>query len=109
MFRAIDSQASSRSNLTPELLKLFRENDRLCPHFHMSIQSANTRVLAGMKRKYTADDVEWALNAIAETTPGAFVGMDVIVGFPGETEEEFADTYARLERTPLDAHSRVPI
>ena len=86
--------------LTPELLKLYRENDRLCPHFHMSIQSANTRVLAGMKRKYTADDVEWALNAIAETTPGAFVGMDVIVGFPGETEEEFADTYARLERTP---------
>ena len=86
--------------LTPELLALYREHDRLCPHFHMSIQSANTRVLAGMKRQYTAEQVEWALHAIRETRPGAFIGMDVIVGFPGETDEEFADTYARLERTP---------
>jgi threonylcarbamoyladenosine tRNA methylthiotransferase MtaB len=86
--------------LTPELLTLYRGNDRLCPHFHMSIQSANTRVLGGMKRNYSAEQVEWALHAIAENKPGAFVGMDVIVGFPGETEEEFADTYARLERTP---------
>ena len=86
--------------LTPELLALYRENDRLCSHFHMSIQSANTRVLGGMKRQYTAEQVEWALNAIREVRPNAFIGMDVIVGFPGETEEESADTYARLERTP---------
>ncbi len=86
--------------LTPELLKLYSQTDRLCPHFHMSIQSANTRVLGAMKRKYTAQDVEWSLNAIRENVPGSFVGMDVIVGFPGETEEEFADTYQRLEQTP---------
>ncbi|NNV04717.1 radical SAM protein, partial [Brevibacillus sp. MCWH] len=47
--------------LTPELLALYK-NKRMCPHFHMSIQSANTRVLAGMKRKYTAQDVEDALS-----------------------------------------------
>lgn len=85
--------------LTPEVLALYR-NDRMCPHFHMSIQSANTRVLSGMRRKYDAESVEHALGAIAREVPGAFVGMDVIAGFPGETEEEFADTYERLARLP---------
>jgi threonylcarbamoyladenosine tRNA methylthiotransferase MtaB len=86
--------------LTPELIALYKSTDRLCPHFHMSIQSANTKVLAGMKRKYDAASVEWALTTIATEIPGAFVGMDVIVGFPGETEEEFADTFERLEKLP---------
>ncbi len=85
--------------LTAELMALF-ENPRLCPHFHMSIQSANTEVLAGMRRRYTADDVEAALTKIRAQLPNAFIGMDVIVGFPGETAEHFADTYERLERLP---------
>ncbi len=85
--------------LTPEILKLFR-SERMCPHFHMSIQSANTRVLAAMRRKYDAQAVEDSLNAIAEVVPGAFVGIDVIAGFPGETDEEFAETYERLARLP---------
>ena len=85
--------------LTPELLALYK-NKRMCPHFHMSIQSANTRVLSAMKRKYTAQDVETALLAIQREVPGAFVGMDVIAGFPGETEDEFLDTYERLARLP---------
>ncbi|MES2965901.1 MAG: tRNA (N(6)-L-threonylcarbamoyladenosine(37)-C(2))-methylthiotransferase MtaB [Bdellovibrionota bacterium] len=85
--------------LTPEVLALYR-NDRMCPHFHMSIQSANTRVLSAMRRHYDAEAVETALNAISEQIPGAFVGMDVIAGFPGETDDEFADTYERLARLP---------
>jgi threonylcarbamoyladenosine tRNA methylthiotransferase MtaB len=87
--------------LTPELLAVYRESHgRLCPHFHMSIQSANTRVLSAMKRKYSAEAVENSLFAIREQLPNAFIGMDVITGFPGETEDEFADTYQRLERLP---------
>ncbi len=85
--------------LTPRLLALFK-NPRLCPHFHMSIQSANSRILKAMKRQYTADDVEFALGQIAQSVPQAFVGMDVIAGFPGESEDEFEDTYRRLERLP---------
>jgi threonylcarbamoyladenosine tRNA methylthiotransferase MtaB len=86
--------------LTDQLLALYHLSDRLCRHFHMSIQSANTKVLSLMKRRYTAEDVESALLRIAKSVPGAFVGMDVIVGFPGEGEQEFADTYERLERLP---------
>lgn len=85
--------------LTPEILALYK-NPRLCPHFHMSIQSANTRVLAAMRRRYDAQAVEDSLNAIAREVPGAFVGMDVIAGFPGETDDEFADTFERLARLP---------
>ncbi len=85
--------------LSPGILALYRD-ERMCRHFHMSIQSANTRVLQVMRRKYDAEAVEWSLQTIAAEVPGAFVGMDVIVGFPGETEDEFADTYERLARLP---------
>lgn len=85
--------------LTPELMALY-QNKRMCPHFHMSIQSANSQVLKAMRRNYDAEAVERSLKLITETVPNAFVGMDVIVGFPGETDEEFADTYERLARLP---------
>lgn len=81
--------------LTPRLLELFA-SPRLCPHFHMSIQSANTRVLHAMKRKYGQAEVLDAFARIEKQLPHAFVGMDVIAGFPGETEEEFEDTYRAL-------------
>jgi len=85
--------------LTDELLELYADS-RMCPHFHMSIQSAQTKVLSDMKRKYTAEEVERSLRLIAERVPGAYVGMDVIAGFPGETQDEFAETYERLSSLP---------
>ena len=85
--------------LTPELIALYSD-ERMCRHFHMSIQSANTRVLHAMRRQYDATAVEEALLMIQEKVPGSFVGMDVIAGFSGETEEEFLDTYERLQRLP---------
>lgn len=85
--------------VSDRLLDLYQDS-RLCPHFHMSIQSANTEVLHGMKRKYTQADVQRSLQAIAEKVPGSFVGMDVIVGFPTETEAHFQDTFRTLESLP---------
>jgi threonylcarbamoyladenosine tRNA methylthiotransferase MtaB len=85
--------------LTDRLLALY-ESERMCRHFHMSIQSATTSTLQRMKRQYTADDVERALRAIQEKVPGAYVGMDVIAGFVGETEEDFQDTFLRLAQLP---------
>ncbi len=85
--------------LTPRLLSLFKASDKLCPHFHMSIQSAHTGTLAAMKRKYTAGDVIDCFQRIKTELPHAFVGMDVIVGFPGETEQDFLTTYQNLERS----------
>lgn len=85
--------------VTDRLLDLY-QNPRMCPHFHMSIQSAETETLKQMKRQYTQEDVQIALNKIAERVPNAFVGMDVIVGFPTETEEQFEETYKTLAELP---------
>jgi threonylcarbamoyladenosine tRNA methylthiotransferase MtaB len=85
--------------LTEKLMSLFK-NPRLCPHFHMSLQSLSTPVLQGMRRKYTAEQVGAALRWIVHDVPGAFVGLDVIVGFPGETETLFDETLENLRAWP---------
>jgi threonylcarbamoyladenosine tRNA methylthiotransferase MtaB len=85
--------------VTPRLLELYSD-DRLCPHFHMSIQSANSSVLEKMKRQYSQREVIESLQAIQRKLPKAFVGMDVITGFPTETEADFEDTYKTLSELP---------
>ncbi|MGZ3796989.1 MAG: tRNA (N(6)-L-threonylcarbamoyladenosine(37)-C(2))-methylthiotransferase MtaB [Pseudobdellovibrionaceae bacterium] len=85
--------------LSERLLDLYQE-EKMCPHFHMSIQSANTDVLSQMKRKYTQAEVAHSLNQIHKRVKNAFVGMDVIVGFPTETQEQFEDTYLTLAELP---------
>lgn len=85
--------------VSDRLLELYQDS-RLCPHFHMSIQSANTDVLFHMKRKYSQDDVKMSLRRISEKVPGSFVGMDVITGFPTETAEQFEDTFKTLSDLP---------
>ena len=83
-----------------ERLLDFYSDARMCRHFHMSIQSANSRVLEQMKRRYTAQDVARSLSWVDKVVPGAFVGMDVIAGFPGETKEEFLATKELLASHP---------
>lgn len=88
------------AEIPDSLLELMAKDPRLCPHLHVSLQSANSRVLEGMKRGYRAAEVEDRLRAIHRVLPHAYVGMDVIAGFPGETDEEFEDSFARLEGLP---------
>ena len=85
--------------LTEELLECY-EDPRMCPHFHLSIQSASSPVLKAMKRKYGRREVERAFFLIQRKVPGAFVGMDVIAGFPDETENCFEETYNVLRDSP---------
>jgi threonylcarbamoyladenosine tRNA methylthiotransferase MtaB len=85
--------------LSNRMLELYQDS-RLCPHFHMSIQSAETETLRMMKRKYTEVEVIQALEKIDKLVPNAFVGMDVIAGFPSETEAQFERTFENLACTP---------
>jgi len=84
--------------ISERMISLF-QNERLCSHFHMSIQSADTEVLFNMKRKYTQQEVVDSLHNISKIK-NVFVGMDVIAGFPTETEEQFENTYKCLSETP---------
>lgn len=88
------------AEIPDRLLALMEAEPRLCPHFHVSLQSAHGRVLQAMKRAYGPAEIEDRLLAIARRLPHAYVGMDVIAGFPGETEQEFAEGLALLERLP---------
>lgn len=88
------------AEIPSRLIDLMVANARLCPHFHVSMQSASSSVLKAMKRHYDAVKAEGCLNEIKAKLPHAFIGMDIIAGFPGESDEEFAESYALLERTP---------
>lgn len=88
------------AEIPDRLLALMELNPRLCPHFHVSLQSASSRVLEAMKRGYDSAAIEDRLMAIARRLPHAYVGMDLIAGFPGETDGEFEEGFRLLERQP---------
>lgn len=70
---------------------------KICPHFHLSLQSGCTETLKRMNRRYTAEEFKKATKLIREYFKEPMLTADVIVGFPGETEEEFNETYKFLE------------
>ncbi len=80
--------------ITEEFLQRAAAVSCLCPHFHLSLQSGSDAVLRRMNRRYTADGYLRALADIRRVFPTACFTTDVIAGFPGETEEEFAETAA---------------
>jgi threonylcarbamoyladenosine tRNA methylthiotransferase MtaB len=85
--------------LSDRILELSK-NPRFCSHFHMSVQSVNTKILKRMKRNYTKEDVLDSFKRAKSVDSKTFIGMDVIVGFPGETEEDFKETYEALKNSP---------
>jgi len=78
--------------ISPELIGLWHEK-RLCPHFHLSLQSGSDGVLNRMKRRYSLSDYQWAVSLIRGIVPEVAITTDIIVGFPGETEAEFEQSY----------------
>ena len=75
--------------------------DKVCKHFHLSLQSGCDAVLKRMNRKYTTHEYEEKVNMLRLAFPNVSITTDVIVGFPGETEEEFNETYEYLKRIKL--------
>lgn len=87
------------SSLDPDLvtrqqIARFAAVDKLCPQFHLSLQSGSKGTLARMRRPYNPDQYRQAADALRAAMPGATLTTDIIVGFPGETEDEFAESLA---------------
>ena len=78
--------------ITREFLEGIKNIPEMCPHFHLSLQSGSTTVLKRMNRKYTAEEYKAGCDLIREYFEHPAITTDVIVGFPGETEEEFEET-----------------
>ena len=83
--------------ITDEIIELCAKSSKFVPHFHIPLQSGSTRILGLMRRRYTAERYRERIAKIRELMPDSFLGVDVIVGFPGEGEEEFMETYRLLE------------
>lgn len=69
-------------------------HERICPHFHLSVQSGSDRILALMRRPYTASMVHQAANRLRSVKENPFIACDIITGFPSETDEDFEQTFA---------------
>lgn len=83
--------------ITDEIIEFCAQSPKFVPHFHIPLQSGSTRILGLMRRRYTAERYRERITKIRELMPDSFLGVDVIVGFPGEGEEEFMETYRLLE------------
>ncbi|MBF8456680.1 tRNA (N(6)-L-threonylcarbamoyladenosine(37)-C(2))-methylthiotransferase MtaB [Kaistella sp. G5-32] len=94
------------SSIEPNLLKdesidLVAQSKSFVPHFHMPLQSGSDDLLKKMKRRYLTSLYQNRINKIHEVMPDCCIGVDVIVGFPGETEEKFLETYNFLNQLPI--------
>ena len=94
------------SSIEPNLLKdetiqFVAKSKRFVPHFHIPLQSGSNKMLGLMKRRYQREIYTDRVNSIKKHMPNACIGVDVIVGFPGETEEHFKETYDYLNALPI--------
>lgn len=87
--------------VTPDLIRLLADSSRFCRHLHLPLQSGDERVLRRMRRGHTAAAFRSLVERLVATVPGIAVTGDVIVGFPGEDEDAFRNTYELLEDLPL--------
>jgi threonylcarbamoyladenosine tRNA methylthiotransferase MtaB len=86
---------------TPELIEIVTGSPVVAPHFHIPLQSGSTRVLRLMRRPYDARMYRALVERLAAARPGLGLGADVIAGFPGESEQDFAETKACVEALPF--------
>jgi tRNA-2-methylthio-N6-dimethylallyladenosine synthase len=94
---------SHPKDASQKLFETMARCEKVAPHFHLPFQSGSTRVLAAMNRRYTREGYLEKVAALRALIPHIVLTSDVIVGFPGETQEEFEETYSLIEQVKFDA------
>lgn len=87
--------------LSNEIIDFVSQSAKFMPHFHIPLQSGSNKILKMMRRKYLKELYSERVARIKEKMPHACIGVDVIVGFPGETDEDFMETYRFLNELPV--------
>ncbi|MBQ3510052.1 MAG: tRNA (N6-isopentenyl adenosine(37)-C2)-methylthiotransferase MiaB [Peptococcaceae bacterium] len=101
--RRIRYMTSHPKDLTEELVKTIAESSKVVDHFHLPVQSGSTRILEQMNRRYTKEDYLHRVEIIRKYMPDACITTDIIVGFPGETEEDFLETVDLVKQVKFDS------
>ncbi|WP_432630521.1 tRNA (N6-isopentenyl adenosine(37)-C2)-methylthiotransferase MiaB [Brotaphodocola sp.] len=94
---------SHPKDLSDELILAMKECDKVCAHLHLPLQSGSSRILKAMNRRYTKEDYLNLVERIREAMPEISLTTDIIVGFPGETEEDFEETLDVVRRVRFDS------
>lgn len=87
--------------LMDSIIELAANSKKICNHFHIPLQSGSNTILKSMQRRYKTEDYSRLITKIKQQIPDAGIGVDVIVGYPGETENEFMETYNFLHQLPI--------
>lgn len=87
--------------ISDKMIELVANSEKLCNHFHIPLQSGSQRILNAMQRRYNVIDYEKLIYKVKSKIPDAGIGVDVIVGFPGETEEDFVHTHNFIRDLPV--------
>jgi len=87
--------------LTDEIIKFCADSKKIMPHFHIPLQSGSDKILSAMRRRYKRELYEDRVEKIKNLIPDACIGVDVIVGFPGETDDDFLDTHIFLNELDI--------
>jgi len=93
---------SHPQDLSPELIEAFATLDKLCEHLHLPVQSGSDSVLTRMRRGYTRNEYLTRIDRLRQRCPKVALSTDIIVGFPGETDVEFANTLEMLRQVEYD-------
>ncbi len=94
---------SHPKDLSDELIEVMKNSKKICRHLHLPMQSGSTEILRRMNRKYTKDDYLALVEKIKSAMPEISLTTDIIVGFPGETEEDFCDTLDVVAKAGFDS------
>lgn len=93
---------SHPKDLSDELIYAMRDCRKVCEHLHLPVQAGSSRILGEMNRKYTREHYFDLVDRVREHVPGISITTDIIVGFPGETDEDFGETLDLVERIRFD-------
>lgn len=101
--RRIRFMTSHPKDLSEELIQVMAQSDKICRHLHLPLQSGSSRILKKMNRVYTKEQFVELAGRIKKAVPGISLTTDIIVGFPGETEEDFQETLDVVRRVEFDS------
>lgn len=94
---------SHPKDLSDDLIKAMGDCEKICEHLHLPVQSGSNKILEKMNRKYTREQYLQLISRVREGVPNIAITTDIIVGFPGETEEDFADTLDLVRAAQFDS------
>ena len=94
---------SHPKDLSDELIEVMAESKKICPHLHLPLQSGSSRILKIMNRRYTKEQYLALTEKMREKMPDISLTTDIIVGFPGETEEDFQETLDVVRKVRYDS------